>query len=93
MKVKLINVADYELNEEKASKIPFETFTKMCATESGTDKKLKESDIKALPNVRLFKTIDDFRDECRIVNDFDETHDILILSNGNILVTLKTAIF
>ncbi len=92
MKVKLINVADYELNEEKVSKIPFETFTKMCPA-TPSDKKLKEDDIKTLPNVRLFKTIDDFRDACQTANDFDETHDILILSNGNILVTLKTAIF
>ena len=32
MKVKIVNVADYEIKEEKVTNIPFNTFVNLCGS-------------------------------------------------------------
>lgn len=83
MKVKLINVADYELKDGKADEIPFNTFSNLC----GNNEKIGE---KKLPTVRLFKSVDEFKnlteDERRM---FDVSENVRILPNGQFLVFLR----
>ena len=83
MKVKLINVAEYDLKEGKAHEIPFNTFTNLC----GNNEKIGE---KKLPTVRLFKSVDEFKnlteDERRM---FDVSENVRILPNGQFLVFLR----
>ena len=57
MKVKLINVAEYDLKEGKADEIPFNTFSNFSNL-CGNNEKIGE---KKLPTVRLFKSIDEFK--------------------------------
>ena len=84
MKVRLINVAEYDLKEGKASEIPFGTFVNLCG---GIDTGLSEG----LPKMRLFKTMAEFislsYDE---VEEIDKTEPVRVLSNGQFLVTFKT---
>lgn len=83
MKVKLINVAEYDLREGKADEIPFNTFSNLC----GNNEKIGE---KKLPTVRLFKSVDEFKnlteDERRM---FDVSENVRILPNGQFLVFLR----
>lgn len=83
MKVKLINVAEYDLKEGKADEIPFNTFSNLC----GNNEKIGE---KKLPTVRLFKSVDEFKnsteDERRM---FDVSENVRILPNGQFLVFLR----
>ena len=83
MKVKLINVADYDLKEGKADEIPFNTFSNLC----GNNEKIGE---KKLPTVRLFKSVDEFKnltvDERRML---DVSENVRILPNGQFLVFLR----
>lgn len=83
MKVKLINVAEYDLREGKADEIPFNTFSNLC----GNNEKIGE---KKLPTVRLFKSVDEFKnlteDERRM---FDISENVRILPNGQFLVFLR----
>jgi len=85
MKVKLINVADYEIKDGKATDIPFNSFMNLCG--GVIDDELKE---EKLPKVRLFKAMSEFillsksdREE------IDQTKDVKLLSNGQFLVFLK----
>lgn len=83
MKVKLINVAEYDLREGKADEIPFNTFSNLC----GNNEKIGE---KKLPTVRLFKSVDEFKnlteDERQM---FDVSENVRILPNGQFLVFLR----
>lgn len=83
MKVKLINVAEYEIKDGKADEIPFNTFSNLC----GNNEKIGE---KKLPTVRLFKSVDEFKnlteDERRM---FDVSENVRILPNGQFLVFLR----
>ena len=83
MKVKLINVAEYDLREGKADEIPFNTFSNLC----GNNEKIGE---KKLPTVRLFKSVDEFKnltvDERRML---DVSENVRILPNGQFLVFLR----
>lgn len=83
MKVKLINVAEYEIKEDKVSSVPFNTFTNLC----GGIGARKEED---LPKVRLFKTMGEFialsQNE---MMEIDQNENIRILNNGQFLVFLK----
>ncbi len=83
MKVKLINVAVYDLKEGKADEIPFNTFSNLC----GNNEKIGE---KKLPTVRLFKSVDEFKnlteDERRM---FDVSENVRILPNGQFLVFIR----
>ena len=82
MKVKLINVATYDLKEGKADEIPFNTFSNLC----GDNEKIGEK----LPTVRLFKSVEEFKnlteDERRML---DVSENVRILPNGQFLVFLR----
>lgn len=83
MKVKLINVADYELKDGKADEVPFNTFSNLC----GNNEKIGE---KKLPTVRLFKSVDEFKnltEDERLM--FDVSENVRILPNGQFLVFLR----
>lgn len=83
MKVKLINVAEYDLKDGKADEIPFNTFSNLC----GNNEKIGE---KKLPTVRLFKSVEEFKnlseDERRM---FDVSENVRILPNGQFLVFIR----
>lgn len=89
MKVNLIKEANYDLNESKSSKIPFDTFLKMCcATMDG--KQPISSLTEELPNVRIFASIEEFKELPKTCMDkFDTNKNVYILSNGNFCVFLK----
>lgn len=85
MKVNLIKEANYDLNESKSSKIPFDTFLKMC----GTANESSPSTID-LPDVRIFSNIEEFKELSKTcIDKFDTTKNVYILSNGNFCVFLK----
>lgn len=83
MKVKLINVAEYNIKDDKVSEIPFESFVNLCGG-VGTGK------VDNLPKVRLFKTMGEFislsTDE---MAEIDQKENIRLLNNGQFLVFLK----
>lgn len=83
MKVKLINVAEYNIKEDKVSEVPFETFVNLCGG-VGTGK------TEDLPKVRLFKTMGDFINlSTTEMEEIDQNESIRLLQNGQFLVFLK----
>lgn len=82
MKVNLIKEAEYNLNEDKCSKIPFDTFVKM----SGIDTTLSKGN--AYQKVRIFKDINEFKN-AENVSLYDNTKDVYVLSDGQFLIFLK----
>lgn len=84
MKVKLINVAEYDLKEGKTSDMPFETFKNLCGGINCSNSTGK------LPKVRLFKTMSEFINlSAEDMEEIDKDKDIKILTNGQFLVFLK----
>ena len=83
MKVKLINVAEYNIKEDKVSEVPFETFVNLCGG-VGTAK------TEDLPKVRLFKTMGEFINlSTTEMEEIDQNESIRLLQNGQFLVFLK----
>ena len=83
MKVKLINVAEYNIKEDKVSEVPFETFVNLCGG-VGTGK------TEDLPKVRLFKTMGEFINlSTTELEEIDQNESIRLLQNGQFLVFLK----
>ena len=83
MKVKLINVAEYNIKEDKVSEVPFETFVNLCGG-VGTGK------TEDLPKVRLFKTMGEFINlSTTEMEEIDQNESISLLQNGQFLVFLK----
>ena len=83
MKVKLINVAEYDLKEGKTSDVPFETFVHLCGN-VGTGEKSN------LPKLRLFKSMDEFKNiSSDEMEELNQQENVKILSNGQFLVYLK----
>lgn len=86
MKVNLIKEANYELNENKSSKIPFDTFIKMCGATTSDNSNITAE----LPDARIFASIEEFKAlPSNVVDKFDTTKDVYVLSNGNFCVFLK----
>ena len=83
MKVKLINVAEYNIKEDKVSEVPFDTFVNLCGG-AGTGK------TEDLPKVRLFKTMGEFINlSTTEMEEIDQNESIRLLQNGQFLVFLK----
>ena len=83
MKVKLINVAEYTIKEDKVSEVPFDTFVNLCGG-VGTGK------TEDLPKVRLFKTMGEFVNlSTTEMEEIDQNESIRLLQNGQFLVFLK----
>lgn len=83
MKVKLINVAEYNIKEDKVSEVPFDTFVNLCGG-VGTGK------TEDLPKVRLFKTMGEFINlSTTEMEKIDQNENIRLLQNGQFLVFLK----
>lgn len=82
MKVNLIKEAEYNLNEDKCSKIPFDTFVKM----SGIDTSLSKGN--AYKKVRFFKDINEFKN-AENISLYDSTKDVFVLPDGQFLIFLK----
>ena len=81
--VKLINVAEYNIKEDKVSEVPFETFVNLCGG-VGTGK------TEDLPKVRLFKTMGEFINlSTTEMEEIDQNESIRLLQNGQFLVFLK----
>lgn len=84
MKVKLINVAEYEIKEGKTTEIPFDSFVHLCGG-VGTGKNDEH-----LPKLRLFKTMNEFMSLTpEEMLEIDQEKPIELLSNGQFLVFLK----
>lgn len=85
MKVKLINVAEYEVKDAKTTQIPFETFKNLCGYEETSGGSAIQ-----LPKVRLFKSFEEFNKLQK--EEFDELNvaeNVRVLSNGQFLVFLN----
>lgn len=83
MKVQLINVAEYEIKDGKTTDIPFTTFVNLCGN-VGT------SGSEVLPKVRLFKTMDEFKNLSKQeLETLEQEESVKVLSNGQFLVFLK----
>ena len=83
MKVKLINVAEYNIKQDKVTEVPFETFVNLCGG-VGTGK------TEDLPKVRLFKTMGEFINlSTTEMEEIDQNESIRLLQNGQFLVFLK----
>lgn len=83
MKVKLINVAEYDLKDGKTTDVPFNTFVNLCG---GINASLSED----LPKVRLFKTMSEFMSlSDEEIDEINEEETIKVLPNGQFLVFLK----
>ena len=83
MKVKLINVAEYDIKEGKATEVPFGTFVNLCGN-------VGEPNKKDLPKVRLFKSLEEFKNLSENeMFEINQNENIRILSNGQFLVFLN----
>ena len=82
MKVNLIKKAEFDLNESKCVKIPFDTFCKMASADLGA------AHGNAYPTVRVFANIEEFK-KSENFSDYDSTQDVLVHNNGQIFVTIK----
>lgn len=82
MKVNLIKEAVYDLNEKKSSQVPFDAFAKMACVD------FTKTSGNALPKVRIFETIDEFK-QSENFEQYDTTKDVHILKNGQFCVFLK----
>lgn len=83
MKVKLINVAEYDIKDGKSTEVPFEAFVNLCGG-VGT------GEIDNLPKVRLFKTMGEFINlSVEEMQEINQEENIRLLSNGQFLVFLK----
>ena len=83
MKVKLINVAEYNIKEDKVSEVPFETFVNLCGG-------VGPGKTEDLPKVRLFKTMGEFINlSTTEMEEIDQNESIRLLQNGQFLVFLK----
>ena len=82
MKVRLVNVADYEIKEDKVTDVPFKTFVNLCGN-VGYNGETKET-------VRLFKSMEDFKNiSYEEMEEINQEESIKILPNGQFLVFLK----
>jgi hypothetical protein len=87
VKVNLINIAEYDLNEAKNGKVPFGSFTELMGYDQG-----KEPDGVNMPSARLFKTKEEFLSLSKVeLQELDETKDVNVLSNGQFVVFLKSS--
>ena len=86
MKVRLVNVADYEIKEDKVTDVPFKTFVNLCGN-VGYNGKTGETE----ETVRLFKTMEDFKNiSYEEMEEINQEESIKILPNGQFLVFLNT---
>lgn len=81
MKVNLIKEAEYEIDVEKCSEIPLQTFMKMSNTKINVK-------TNGLPDALVFTSIDEFKAYQHNEN-FDENKNVLVMNNGRIFVFLK----
>ena len=82
MKVRLLNVADYEIKEDKVTDVPFQTFVNLCGN-VGYNGETKET-------VRLFKSMEDFKNiSYEEMEEINQEANVKILPNGQFLVFLK----
>lgn len=83
MKVQLINVAEYNIKEDKVSEVPFDTFVNLCGGVGVTED-------PSLPRVRLFKSIDEFKKLSQEeLTEINQGESVKILANGQFLIFLE----
>ena len=86
MKVRLLNVADYEIKEDKVTDVPFKTFVNLCGKIgcNGETGEIEET-------VRLFKSMEDFKEiSYEEMEEINQEANVKILPNGQFLVFLNT---
>lgn len=79
MKVKLIKVADYDLDESKTVKMDYDVFRKMVGGMEGEGMPCRS--MRVFSNIEEFKSCDE--------RDLDTSESVHVLKNGNICVFLK----
>lgn len=83
MKVQLINVAEYDIKDGKTSDIPFGTFVNLCGN-------VGKNTTSPLPRVRLFKSMDEFRNlTMQEMETLEQEESVKVLPNGQFLVFLR----
>ena len=82
MKINLIKKAEFDLNESKCVRIPFDTFCKMASVD------LDALNGNSYPTVRVVANIEEFKNSGNF-GDYDNTQEILVHNNGQIFVTIK----
>lgn len=81
MKVILQQEAEFDLNLDKTTAIPFNTFIKLAGLETNDD-----SAEQPYPVVRLFKTLDEFQKEYAKNGVAYSDADVQLMNNGQICV-------
>lgn len=85
MKVRLLNVADYEIKEDKVTDVPFKTFVNLCG-KIGCNGETGETE----GTVRLFKSMEDFKEiSYEEMEEINQEANVKILPNGQFLVFLN----
>ncbi len=83
MKVQLINVAEYDIKDGKTTDIPFGTFVNLCGN-------VGQDPTTPLPKVRLFKSMDEFRNlTIQEMETLEQEESVKVLPNGQFLVFLR----
>ena len=83
MKVQLINVAEYDIKDGKTTDIPFGTFVNLCGN-------VGQDTTTPLPKVRLFKSMDEFRNlTTQEMETLEQEESVKVLPNGQFLVFLR----
>ena len=86
MKVNLykIDEAEFDIKENKCSRIPFDVFCKMGNID------LKKASGNTYPSARFFNNIEEFKVVAEKNNSqYDKTKDVYVMSNGKICVLLN----
>lgn len=88
MKVNLIKIAEYNFDESKYTKIPFEAFVNMNhLPERDAHKPI---DIEPMPKVRIFESLDEFKNAYNWTTElYDEEKGVFLISNGKFGLYLK----
>lgn len=88
MKVDLIKIAEYNFDESKYTRIPFEAFVNMNhLPERDLNKPV---DIIPNPMVRIFESLDEFKNAYNWTTEsYDEEKGVFLMSNGKFGLFLK----
>lgn len=81
MKVLLKQEAVFDLSIDKCTAVPFKTFLAMTGSKENDN-----DEVQDLPSVRLFKSIEEFREEYANHGANYADTDVYILSNGQFCV-------
>lgn len=88
MKVNLIKSAEYNFDESKYTRIPFESFVNLNHL---PERDLNKTDgINLNPKVRIFESLDEFKNNYNWTTElYDEEKGVFLMPNGKFCLFLK----